>query len=78
MIDFDLSVEQTKRSGQDIDAIHEVAHQNLMLSAEGRFDGLTGLPPSEKITEQAYWAGYCVGLRQHWLSQLGIELETEF
>ena len=78
MYDFYLSLEQQKRSQQDQDAVHDAAHQNLMLSAEGRFDGLTGLPPSEKITEQAYWAGYCVGLRQHWLSQLGIELETEF
>ena len=76
MIDFDLSVEQAKRSGQDIDAVHEVAHQNLMLSAEGKFDGLTGLPPTK--VDCVYWSGYQAGLREYWSQKLGIQLESEF
>ncbi len=76
MYDFYLSLEQQKRSQQDQDAVHEVAHQNLMLSAEGKFDGKCGLPPTK--VDCVYWSGYQAGLREYWSQKLGIQLETEF
>ncbi len=77
MLDFYLSVEQQKREQQDLDAVDDQAHQNLMLSAQGRFDGKCGLPPS-RVDDQRYWAGYASGLREYWSRKLGLQLDTEF
>ncbi len=77
MINQYLPTEQEKREKQDWDAVHDAAHQNLMLSAEGRFDGKCGLPPT-RVDDQIYWAGYASGLREYWSQKLGLQLETEF
>ncbi|NEP00892.1 MAG: hypothetical protein F6K58_19945 [Symploca sp. SIO2E9] len=43
----------------------------------GEFDGQLGLNPS-KPQCNAYWQGYCTGLRQRWLNLKKIDIPTEF
>lgn len=77
MIDYYLSLEQQKREQQDLDAVHEQADLYVSLEAEGRFDGICGLPPTQP-QDYIYWDGYQVGLREYWTKQLGVEIETPF
>jgi len=77
MIDYYLSLEQQKREQQDLDAVHEQADLYASLEAEGRFDGICGLPPTQPQDYQ-YWDGYQVGLREYWTKKLGVEIETPF
>ena len=77
MFDIYLSVEQEKREKQDLDAITKKANRNTDLNSDGKFDGICGLEPNQ-IAEDAYWSGYCAGLREYWSKKLNVEILTEF
>jgi hypothetical protein len=81
MFDLYLSLDQQKRQAQALDEQQqhrlEIANQNRELVAEGRFDVICGLPPTQP-QDYIYWDGYQVGLREYWTKQLGVEIETPF
>ncbi len=76
-INIALAYEQEKREKQELELIEEQADLYVSLEAEGRFDGICGLPPTQPQDYQ-YWDGYQVGLREYWTKKLGVEIETPF
>ena len=77
MIDSYLSVEQSKREQQGIEARDLEASRETDWYSGGFFDGLIGLEPSHP-EKHSYWSGYEIGYREYWAKKLKVEIPTEF
>jgi hypothetical protein len=83
MFDLYLSLDQQKRQAQALDEQQqhrlEIANRNRELTAEGRFDGITGCKPNKELfADQAYWSGYSSGQQLYYSKLFGVELDREF
>ena len=77
MFNLDLSVEQSSREQQGIEARDIEASLNIDVYSVGYLDGLIGCEPSNP-EQHSYWAGYQIGSREYWAKKLGVTIPTEF
>ena len=77
MFDSYLSVEQSIREQQGLEAREVEASLNTDLYSAGFFDGLIGVEPSHPERHN-YWSGYQIGSREYWAKKLGVVIPTEF
>ena len=78
MINSYLSVEQSKREQQGIEARDIEASRQMDLNWAGKFDGLIGIEPDrEKWSELGYRDGFLSGIGRHYDEKYQIELENE-
>lgn len=72
-----LSVEQSSREQQGIEARDIEASLNTDVYSAGYFDGYIGCEPSHP-EQHSYWSGYQIGCREYWAKKLGVTILTEF
>lgn len=77
MFNLDLSVEQSSREQQGIEARDIEGELNTDSYSVGYFEGYIGAEPSHP-EQHSYWAGYQVGCREYWVKKLGVTIPTEF
>ena len=77
MFNLDLSVEQSIREQQGIEARDIEASLNTDTYSVGYFEGYIGSEPTHP-EHRSYWAGYQIGNREYWAKERGVVMPTEF
>ena len=77
MFNLYLSVEQSKREQQGIEARDNEANDQSELNSAGEYDGVIGLEPDqEKWRELAYRSGFLTGIGRHYDQKYQVGLDT--
>ena len=77
MINSYISVDQSNREQQGLEARDIEAGLNTDKHSTGYMEGYIGMEPSHP-EDYIYWSGYEVGIREYWANKLEVEIPTEF
>jgi hypothetical protein len=77
MFNLPVSVEQSKKERQGLEAKNNESVLDTDRYSAGYFEGYIGCEPAHP-EQHSYWAGYQIGCREYWAKKLGVEIPTEF